>query len=311
MRALRIGLAVLSLLSSLALGAQQLDIYDPDDFVDPHRLRGRAIFISRLVAGVSRGYLDQYRPARQDVRFVHLANSLYWSGFQFDYKHAEVRGQNGSPPKDEPCCCGSMLSVALDCRPVHSDVAGTPASAPAPAPGTKDLLQFSWYQTAGSRVSIRYRLVRARQYALPETAAHVPGLEDHDDTSSAQIDVGVRTGARTLFAAIGYTELTRHSTLDGGKQKTLTLAVFLPLMRVGPAVLIPRIQIGRITGAGPAHGVVNPSLDLSWTIPHTDASLHLIYSPAFGNLGTETRVNHQVAIYADRALLAIPLGRRR
>jgi len=303
MRTVSVLLLLWPLLLGVTADAQQLDIFDPDDFIDPVQLNGRTIFFSRLVVGASRGYLDQFRPAGQDVGFVHLANSLYWSGFQIDYKRSEVRGEN--PPVD-PEPCGESRSIARTsfCGASHID------EQPAPAAGAKNLVQLSWYQTIGRRVTIRYRLAQARQYAVPETAAHVSGLKNHDDTRVIQIDTGVQFRRRTFYGTVGYTELTRHSSLDKTRQQMLTLGAVLPLMGVGPAILTPRLQIGGIAGVGPAIDVVNPSLDLSWTIPHVDANVHVIYSPAFGDLGNGTKWKHQVAIYADRAIV-VPLGRRR
>jgi hypothetical protein len=179
-----------------------------------------------------------------------------------------------------------------------------------PAPGAKNVVQVAWYQTVGQRITIRYRLTQARQYARPETAAHVPGLKSHDDTRVAQIDAGVRVRGRTLSGYASYAELTRYSTLDKSKQKTLTLGAFLPLMSVGPAILTPRLQIAGIAGVGPVIDVINPTLDLSWTIPHVDTNVHLIYSPAFGDLGDGTKLKHQVVFYADYGRI-FSRGRRR
>jgi hypothetical protein len=302
MRYARVFVAVVSLTLCVVSNAQQLDLFDPDDFVDPHEIRGRRIiFISRLVAGGASGYLDQYRPVEQNLGFVHLANSLYWSGFQIDFKRSEVRGEN-PPPMDELPCKQTLSAQASACAQARVND-GEP-----PAPGAKNVLQVAWYQSLGQRVTIRYRLAQARQYALPETAAHVPGLKSHDDTRIAQIDAGVRVHGRTLSGYVGFTELTRYSSLDKTKQQTLTLGAFLPLMSIGPAILTPRVQIAGIADVGPAIDVVNPSFDLSWTIPRVDTNVHLIYSPALGDLGNGTRVTHQVVVYVDRAILVLPWG---
>lgn len=305
MRFSRVVFVVLSLAMSLQVHAQQLDLIDPDEFVDPREIRGRTIFISRLVMGASRGSFDQYRRVGQDVGVIHLVNSLYWSGFQIDYKRSEVRGEHDPRPNVESPCNGTVGVTAFACLPARVDQNASPV------PGAKNVVQLSWYQTVGDRITIRYRLVQARQYAVPETAAHIPGLKAYDDTRIAQIDTGVRVRGRTLSGYVSFTELTRKSAIDRNQQEMFILGAFLPLVSVGPAILTPRVQIAGITDVGPAIDVINPSLDLSWTIPHVDANVHVIYSPVFGDLGTNGSMNHQVAVYVDRAILVLPLRRRR
>lgn len=304
MRSLRFLFVVIAVLLGAAAQAQ-LDLIDPDEFVDPRVTRGRTIFISRLVLAASIGSLDQYRPVGQNLGVIHLANSLYWRGFQFDYKRSEVRGEDDPRPDDDLPCGETSAVRASVCLPATIDRGA------APVPGAKNVVQVSWYQTIGDSVTIRYRLVQARQYAVPETAAHVPGLKAYDDTRVAQIDTGVRVRGRTLSGYVSFTELTRKSTIEKTEQKMLTLGAFLPLMSVGPAILTPRVQIAGIADVGPAIDVINPSFDLSWTIPRVDTNVHIIYSPAFGDLGNGTKVKHQVVIYADRAILVLPWRRRR
>ena len=97
--------------------------------------------------------------------------------------------------------------------------------------------------------------------------------------------------------------------LDKGKQKTLTLGAFLPLMSVGPAILTPRLQIAGIAGAGPAIERHRPDARSVLDDPACRYDVHVIYSPAF-DLGDSTKWKHQVVFFADYGL-AFPRGRRR
>jgi hypothetical protein len=291
---------LLSLLVVAAANAQQLDIFDPDDFVDPWDLPG-PVFISRLVAGASRGYLDQYRPVGQDVGFVHIANSLYWSGFQFDYKRTQLRGEN--PPPEESCRGLSVQASA--CMSARIELGA------APVPGSKDLAQLSWYQTIGNRVTIRYRIAQGRQSARPETAAHVPGIEDHDDTRILQVDGRVFVGNRVLSGTVAWTELTRHSTFDQTKQRTLIFGTYLPIVLIGPAQLISRLQLGSVSGVTPVIDIINPSVELALHVERVNMNLHVVYSPVFRDLGNGKSMNHQVAVYADRRLFMFIFGRKK
>lgn len=280
MRALR-WLALL--LAAMPLAAQQLDLFDPDDFVDPRLTGKQVVFISRLVAGASRGYMDQFRRVEQDIGFVHLSNSLYWRGVQLDYKRTESRGEHG---------------VEEDVDPRGARIA---RDEPAPEPGPKNLTQLSYYQTFGERLVLRYRLARATQFALPETAAQVRGLEDRDETRFAQLDTGVLLGTRMQFVTLTYTELTRHSTLAETQQRTLTASAYLLVTRLGRVTLAPRLQLGGVANDGPLLDIINPSLNLSMRIPRAGGYLHAIYSPVC----RDGSVHHQIVVYADRALLVL------
>lgn len=280
-------LALLSLLLFLALPlhAQQLDLFDPDDFVDPRVTRGQVIFISRLVTGVSRGYMDQFRRVGQDVGFVHLSNDLYWGGFQLSYKRSEVRGEQGIEREDP----GRQFQRAS-------------AEQPPPVPGPKNVSQLSWYQTFGERFTVRYRLLYATQFAMRETVANVRGLDDRDETRMAQVDAGMRFGARTQYVTLTWSELTRHSTLDRAAQRTLTAGAYLPSVRLRTAVLVPRLQVGGVADEGPLIDIINPSADLSLPVPKIGAYLHAVYSPVY----RAGELQHQVALYASRALIVLP-----
>lgn len=293
MRAARMLLLLVALSAAAVLDAQQLDLFDPDDFVEPRLTRGRIVFMARLVAGVSRGYLDQYRPLGQDLGFLHIANSLYWSGLQLDFKRTEERGEHGVVRDFEP----NIL------REPRSEASFSPSSQPRPVPGPKNVAQLSWYQPAGDRTSLRYRFIHATQFAEPESAAFVSGLEDRDETRAFQIDAGYRFRSRTQFVTLTYTTLTRHSTLEKTKQRTLMAGALLPVLRIGPGTLTPRIQLGGVANEGRAIDIVNPTLDLSMRIPRTGANVHLIYSPVYRDV-----VHHQVVLSADYALLVLPLG---
>jgi hypothetical protein len=71
------------------------------------------------------------------------------------------------------------------------------------------------------------------------------------------------------------------------------------------------VQISGIADTGPAIDVINPSLDLSWTIPRAEVNIHAIYSPVYGDLGDGTKLRHQVAVYADYAILVLPWRSKR
>lgn len=305
---------VLVLLVATAAAAQPLDIFVPDDFVDPEQTRGRMIFASRLIVGYARGANDQYRPLGQDIGFVHVANSLYWSGFQLDYEHSEVRGENDWGSR-RPSPRDNDFRDVVPCEPVNvsppiclapTNHIGESDASPVPAP--KDLVQLGWSHGIGSRAIFRYQVAYGRQYAIPRFGEGGRG-EDHDDTRAVNIEAGIRAGRRMLHGAVSYTELTHRSAVPETKQQTVTVTAFLPLLRIGPAILTPRLQVGDVLDTGPAVDIINPSLDLALYVPRARANVHLVYSPVIHDTGEERATQHQVAMYIDRALLVTIFGR--
>jgi hypothetical protein len=315
-------LTLLFLLFTAAAHAQ-LPIFSPDDFIDPRATQGRVVFISRLVAGGARGYTDQYRDLGQDVAYVHVANSLYWSGFQAGYEHSEIRGSNDwsqrrperqvppvviqqcdPTPISPPICANATFPTGTASKPV--DVA------------PRDAVQLSWYHSAGDRLMLRYQASYSRQYALPELPPQgtVTPAEDHDDTRGAQLDAAVRIGSRTFSGTASVTELTRASAIARTKTRAVTLTAFLPLVRVGPAILTPRVQFGRISGeeGTPSIDLITPSLDLALNIPRTRTNVHVVYSPLMERIDSgrqsQRTTHHQLAVYVDRALIVAVFGRK-
>src|SRR4029078_5179089 len=117
-------LGTFALLIAAAAAAQQRPIFDVDDFVDP-RQHDRPVFISSLIAGVARNFVDDYRPLGKDAGFISLTNSFYLENWQFDYKHSEVRGED-SPPDPVRCGCNPPLYFPTPPPPA----APPPAAAP-------------------------------------------------------------------------------------------------------------------------------------------------------------------------------------
>src|ERR1041385_3347734 len=91
---------VVAMIATTAV-AQQRPIFDPDDFLDPRQYDG-IVISSRLVVGTEKNGIDDYRPLQGNASFVQFGAALYRKRWQFDYKHAEVRG---NPPDVTVCDC--------------------------------------------------------------------------------------------------------------------------------------------------------------------------------------------------------------
>jgi hypothetical protein len=292
--------SILLLFFASTVLAQQRPIYDADDFVDP-RTRGAAMFFSHLVVGAAANLADDYRPLLGNGPLYQWANSVYWSNFQVDFKHA--RAYTGAPPPVQLCACQPVQYFPTPPAPN-----ATPA---APPPGSKESLQFARYVTLPSEIMLRYRLTWTRQNI--DTTVRFPGvdtvadrLHGHEQTYGLDADTHFRVGRHDVWGSIVFARNSRSGTTDNRAQNELAYTSRFPAIDVGTVSLMPRFTVGGVSGRGATGlNVVNPQLDVSYYHHGTEANLHLVYSPLAtrsGANGWQTR--HQIALFADRALFS-------
>jgi hypothetical protein len=292
------------LFAASTAAAQQQPIFDVDDFIDPRERGGRPLFVSRLVLGVTRNYVDGHRPLHDDAAFLHVANSVYFSDFQIDYKRTE-----GTSDKKELMVC--------ECEegPVYFPTPPLPDATPAaPPPGSKDTLQFAWYRTVegegGPPLKLRYRLSWSRQpvdvgvtsIATGEKAASLSGSEQ---SFGLEADTRVRFRGRDVFGSLQIARTIQSGTIAHRTQHELTYTARLPGWRVGRVLLRPTLAVGGVSGrGGTALNVVHPQFEAFWHDTTTRANLHLIWAPQTirsGRGGWDT--THEIAFVVDRALV--------
>src|ERR1043166_105587 len=169
--------------------AQRSPIFDPDDFVDPAERVG-TLFISRVVIGGATGLVDEYRPLHQNAAFLLVANSLYWSGFQIDYKHSEVKAKVNGPANVSVCGCSSTSPIYFPTPPLPDSTPDPPLPAP------KETTQFAFYRTVGGStrqpaLALRYRLSWSRQkvdtvvapLATGQAPSRMSGMSNRSDST--------------------------------------------------------------------------------------------------------------------------------
>ncbi|MCU1244378.1 MAG: hypothetical protein JWN02_288 [Acidobacteria bacterium] len=311
-------LLLIVLAAGADLGAQTVDIFDPDDYVDPRShgvgngSRGDLFFVSRAVVGFARGYADKDRPLNQDVAVANINTSVYWSSFQLTYKHSEVRGENAWSARRQPAAGLQLL-------------AGN-----APPPGPKDSVQLALYHQIGGCM-LRYQGSWGRQsVAPPRSQQQTPdpggsnvtpsgyldgtvGLrdggpvaprDDEDEHYAIDIDTVVHIGGRSFYGAVSYSSVTRNTVRQKETQQQLTYTGRLPILQWGELQLAPAVLVGGISGGNSALSLANPTLDLSWHSVATRANVHVVYSPVLRNGARGWDTQHQVAVYVDRALYA-------
>ena len=287
---------------STAAVAQQRIVFDIDDYIDPGEHPG-PVFISRLIAGGATNFINGYRPLRKDVGFVQIANSLYFSHFQFDYKHTELQG-------------GSADLRLCACRPPVYFPTPPPDNAipDAPPPGAMDLLQIAWYRhTTGTRnipVALRYRLSIGRDSFKKSIRSLVSNdvishLSGHEQSFGIDADTYVRIRGREMFGSFAYHRTAQSGTNDGRSQHELTYANrFAPIVTKW-FLVHTTLTVGAVSDrGGTVLNVVSPQFEAVWHHDATDLYVHLVYSPQLLNSGAEGwQTHHQIALFADRALI--------
>jgi hypothetical protein len=285
--------------------AQQRSVFDPDDSVDPRRLDG-TLFISSLIAGAAANFVDNYRPIHHHAGFLLFTNSLYWSGYQFDYKRSEVRG--GSAPPVLECRCPN---------PIYFPTPPPPGSTPAaPTPGSKDTMQFAFYgpgvfggRPAEPPVMLRYRLSISRQpidtvIKSSATAAVLSRLSGREQSIGLDADTYFPIGRHDFYGSLLFARTVRSGTTDNRSQTELAYMSRFPGIVFHNILMRATLTIGGVSGrAGTALNIVNPAFEAFWHDPKTRANFHFVWSPQStnsGNGGWET--HHQIAFFVDRAL---------
>jgi hypothetical protein len=305
--------SLLALLIATSTAAQPRPIFDPDDFVDPRDHEG-SVFISRLVIGGAWNLIDNYRPLHQDAGFIHVANNFYWKRVQFDYKHSRVVGED--PPPVQVCACSPPTYF-----PTPSPANVTPEAPPA---GSKDFLQFGWYQSVRNRslgppVMLRFRLSWSRQaikrnVALAGTNDVVSHLSAREQSFGLDADTYLRIAGHDIFGSIQYGRTVRSGKPDPRNQNELTYTNRFPavVLRKWRIVVRSTLAVGGISDrGGTAINLVNPYFEAFLHERHTQANFHLVWSPQWTRSAAGWETHHQIALFVDRALFVKLFGSRR
>ena len=276
--------------------AAQGPIFDPDNFIDP-RQRSGPVFMSRLVIGAGRDITDEYRPLEQDVAFVHVTNTFYWSRFQAQYNHSETRGDVDSDPvRVQRCGCNAE---------VYFPTPPPPGAVPAPPlPGSRDTASFAYYLAGASGPALRYRLQWSYQrigteITLPQDGPIVR-RSGHEHSLALDGDVHFGKLIGTLYLA----RTERSGTTDDREQNAFIYTNRFPVLPLPKGILLrTALTVGGITDRGASGvNVVNPLVEAFWHHYPSAVSVHLIYSPQSLRDGNGWRTHHQVAVLLERHL---------
>lgn len=305
------------LLAAFALQAQELDIFDANDFVDPRDLgatitpRGgiacpcNRFLVSRLFTGGATNYVDQLRPTDADVLFAHLATSYYTGRWQFNFKfsHLEDLTNEGST--------GTFTEL----------------------PQRKATLQLGRYYTfgrlGGNPTMLRAQLTWSRVEYRRLTAATSTRASEYATVNNSELGVEVDVRVRRLSGSFVYVDDNPPGHRHGGgvpdHRKRLSFIHRLPRYTVGNFGIDASIAAGAYYFKGPEFVTTgNRAPEISWTrvtvfpslevtspaIPKLDVRVHFRYEPSVQQIPqlrfqeASWQVTHQFGIFIDRAIFA-------
>lgn len=309
--------------------AQELDIFDINDFVDPRDLGAtitpdggltcpcQRLFVSRLITGAVRHYVDLFQPTYDDIFFADLATSYYTGRWQWNLKTAKLE----------------QTTAFIDTS--HGYVIGR-------MPNRKHALQIGRYFVMGTgdnAVALRAQLnASTRQYRQRRVVGnHLGSYESlYDSDAGFELDTSVPIFHRPFVTSIVYVANMPfglpHSGSNALTRRRLTLLHRLPRYTIagfgidaslaaGAYQFREKIPASKSGGENPVpqtrthwlRPTVLPSLEIvSPPIPKLGIVVHARYEPVFqqrpipqflggGNVWQKT---HQYALFVDRAVFA-------
>ena len=292
--------------SGIPMLAQELDLYDINDFVDPRELGARAesrgrllcpcdsFLVSRVVTGGATSYLDVFRPTNSDATFLHLATSYYRGAWQANWKHTQLNRE--------------------DLGPGHSEV----QRGSVPVPDNKNILQLARYFAVGRGASASIIRIEASwtraEYRQQPRDANGPFGDFHsrfENEFGFEGDIPWRIGRFPIVTSLVY--VGRSGIPGGAGIRRVTLLQRAPRVSLGSWSLDTAVAVGSVHADNRWHGaLIQPSLHLiSPTIPGANVRVHIKYAPAYGELGPppagerrHSKLENQFSIFIDRTLFA-------
>jgi hypothetical protein len=306
------------LLGASALQAQELDIFDANDFIDPRDLgatitaRGgiqcpcSRVLISRFFTGAATNYVDLLRPTSADVMFAHLATSYYNGHWQLNFKTSYLEDLSNEPST------GAFTET----------------------PHRKNTLQLGRYYTfghvGGEPAMLRAQVTWSRVEYSRLTARTGTGASHYAPVYNSEIGVEVDVRFRALSGSFVYLDDTPpghgHGAAPPEHRKRLSFIHRLPRYSLGNVDIDASVAAGAYyyrpsatTGQAPPSNqarssltrvTVFPSLEVtSPTIPRLDLRFHFRYEPSVQQIavpgprgGNSWETTHQFGIFVDRPI---------
>ena len=289
------------------LQAQELDIYDLNDFVDPRLLgavaapRGQlkcpcdSLLVSRFIAGAAANYVDVFRVTDRGASFVHLATSYYRGPWQANWKVTQLNREDyGSAPTAR-----------------FSSSAATPEN--------KNTLQLARYFAVGPsgspsiiRMEATWTFAHYRQAAPREGEFSYASRDENEFGFEADLPWHAgRYPLVTSLVYVGRSGLLSASHSDSAfAQRRVTLLQRAPRLSAGSWSFDTALAVGSVDTARWSDLMVQPSVHvISPTIRGLNMRVNFRYAPQVGRLRPPARgekphseTANQFAIFIDRAV---------
>lgn len=298
-------IATLALLCAAALRAQELELFDPNDFIDP-RERG-AVFqaggwatsdpgddfsLLRGYAGRVSDYQWRNTPTNAELSFLHLTANLYRAQRQLNLKLTVL---DGNTEAQVPAYRGMIQYGQYFVTRERSGRTSTDES---------DLrMSGRWLLTAA-----------AEENTLRRAPSSAPEATPAND-SPLLYEFGVEVDGYLRYrraAVVGSVVWTRRKVAENQVIDRLTYVYRLPERTLGNVRLNASLGFGGERSDGWNWGASRALLIASYDIERWNGSINFAYGPTYVPGERLRHVYHEVAIYIDRTLLAYltPVARR-
>jgi hypothetical protein len=311
----RIVLVALLLLARQS-GAQELDIFDINDFVDPRALGAnldekgqlacpcRRFLASRLLVGRVEHYADNSNPTRANVIFERIATSYYAGLWQFNLKVSRIR--EPKEIQDGPFFLGTLV------------------------PRGKYGLQLGRYWAVGGsedreptilRAEVTWTVSQYHGFAVRRPHHPVSRYQSYyGEELGAELDTSIPLWGHRLNGSLVYVgrfdggqsfdSVTHYRTIDDAFRYHRASYVYrFPRLSVGGVNVDATTGVGIEARQGTRLSTTFvPSLEVtSPPIPRLGIRVHLRYQPSIDQIPgvRDTIATHQVTLFIDRALLTI------
>jgi hypothetical protein len=286
------------LLFAVSAAAQQREVYQSDDFVDP-RHHTMPVFVSRLTLAATRGLIDDYQVLGGNATFIRITNTLYRDNWEFGLHHTE---EIADAPRIFGCDCQPPIYFP------------TPPPSGTPPVGPKNTVQFGRYYALKLSKNeppnmIRTRLTYSRQHVGDEirsvTTGEVTGHRNgHEQSVGIDTDLRLPIGGHMLWGTVAYAQTWSSGTAHDHRQQEILYIARPPGWSAGPVLMRTTLTVGGVSNrGGTALNVINPAFEAFWHSQATKANLRLVWSPQLMRDRASGWQGHgQLALSVDRAL---------
>jgi hypothetical protein len=273
-------------LSAAAASAQELAIFDLNDFVDPRQLGAvpvskhrfgcpcPTVFVTRVMTGWDHEYINVTRATRTEVAFAHVATSVYHGPWQLNAKLSVLQRLE-------------QLRTTNIVRPSQHRALVLQAAYYLRGPGSSSLrTQLSW---------------RGTQDNLGAHDAHELG---------AEVDTQVKVFGHYVEGSLIFTTIVgSRRNQDEGESSRLGYVQRFPRLRLGALRVDPSLTAG-LLGEGVNFGNagrlnLQPKIHASLPLKIGGVNLNVIYGPSYARLRPPPRF---VNTGAGRVLVQDPVG---